>query len=143
MAEDSTSYREDGEQLRRRFAEFRQTHAARSRLPEELWGEAAQLARRDGIPATARALRVERPSLQKWTDRFQPRSSTKLRKSWRRQRPGGSGAPAFVELLAASGGAATSCLVEVESQQGSKLRLELKGMAISQLVELMRAFAGS
>jgi hypothetical protein len=143
MAEDGTSYREDVEQLRRRFAEFRQTHAARSRLPEELWGEAAQLARRDGIPATARALRVERPSLRKWTDRFQPRSSTKLRKSWRRQRPGGSGAPAFVELLAASGGAATSCLVEVESQQGSKLRLELKGMAISQLVELMRAFAGS
>jgi hypothetical protein len=90
MAEDSTSYREDVEQLRRRFAEFRQTHAARSRLPEELWGEAAQLARRDGIPATARALRVERPSLQKWTDRFQPRSSTKLRKPWRRQWRSGS-----------------------------------------------------
>jgi hypothetical protein len=48
-----------------------------------------------------------------------------------------------VELLAASAGAATSCLVEVESRQGSKLRLELKGMAISQLAELMRAFAAS
>ena len=143
MAEDGTSYREDVEQLRRRLAEFRQTHAARSRPPEELWAEAAKLARRDGIPATARALRVERPSLQKWTDRFEPRSSTKVRKSWRRQRPGGSGAPAFVELLAASTGAATSCLVEVESRQGSKLRFELKGMAISQLAELMRAFAAS
>jgi len=142
MAEDGTSYREDVEQLRRRFAEFRQTHAARARLPEELWAEAAKRARRDGIPATARAMRVERPSLQKWTDRFEPRSSTKLRKSWRR-RPGGSGTPAFVELLAASAGAANSCLVEVESQQGSKLRLELKGMAISQLAELMRAFAAS
>ena len=64
------SYREDVEQLRRRLAEFRQTHAVRSRLPEELWATAAKLARRDGITATARALGLDRPSLQKWTDRL-------------------------------------------------------------------------
>ena len=68
----SASYREDVEQLRRRFEEFRSTHAVRSRLPEELWAAAAKLARRDGIEATARALDVDRPSLQKWTDRFEP-----------------------------------------------------------------------
>jgi hypothetical protein len=48
-----------------------------------------------------------------------------------------------VELLAASTGAATSCLVEVESTSGSKLRLDLKGIATSQLAELIRAFAAS
>ena len=42
------------EQARRRFAEFRQEHAVRSRLSEELWATAAKLARRDGITATAR-----------------------------------------------------------------------------------------
>jgi len=73
----------------------------RSRLPEELWATAAKLARRDGITATARALGVDRPSLQKWTDRLEPRASTKPPKSPRRHRLDGS-ALAFVELLAAS-----------------------------------------
>lgn len=143
MASEAASYREDVEQARRRFAEFRQTHAVRSRLPEELWASAAKLARRDGITATARALGVDRPSLQKWTDRLEPRASIKPRKSARRQPRGASGAPAFVELLAAGTGTGHSCLVEVESHQGGKLRLELKGVATSQLAELIRAFAAS
>jgi hypothetical protein len=49
--------------------------------------------------------------------------------------------PAFVELLTSSSGATTSCLVEVESPQGAKLRLELKGIATSELAKLIRAFA--
>src|SRR5690242_10990533 len=112
MASAATSYREDVEQARRRFAEFRQAHAVRSRLPEELWATAAKLARRDGITATARALGVDRPSLQKWTDRLEPRCSTKSSKSPHRQAQGGSGTPAFVELLAASTGTTTSGVVE-------------------------------
>lgn len=54
MASEAASYRE-----------------ARSRLPEQLWAAAAKLARRDGIAATARVLGVDRPSLQKWTDRLE------------------------------------------------------------------------
>jgi hypothetical protein len=55
-------------------------------------------------------------------------------------------APAFVELLAQTAGATfdrgeTSCLVEVESQRGAKLRLELKAISTSTLAELIRAFA--
>ena len=143
MASAATSYREDVEQARRRFEEFRQTHAARSRLPKELWATEAKLARRDGITATARVLGVDRPSLQKWTDRLEPRASTKSPKSPRRHPLGGSAAPTFVELLAASPGTATSCVVEVESARGGKLRLDLKTIATSQLAELIRAFAAS
>ena len=137
------SYREDVEQARRRFGEFRQAHAARSRLPKELWAAAAKLARRDGITATARVLGVDRPSLQKWTDRLEPRASTKSPRSPRRDPLDGSAAPAFMELLAASTGTATSCVVEVESASGGKLRLDLKTIATSQLAELIRAFAAS
>jgi hypothetical protein len=142
MASEAASYREDVEQARRRFAEFRQAHAARSRLPKELWATAAKLARRDGITTTARVLGVDRPSLQKWTDRLEPRVSTKSPKSPRHPLDG-SAAPAFVELLASSTGTATSCVVEVESPSGGKLRLDLKGIATSQLAELIRAFAAS
>ena len=90
MASEAASYREDVEQARQRFEEFRQAHAVRSRLPEELWAAAAKLARRDGITATARVLGVDRPSLQKWTDRLEPRASTKSPKSPRRHPLGGS-----------------------------------------------------
>jgi hypothetical protein len=53
-----------------------------------------------------------------------------------------------VELLAQATGATvhhgeTSCLVEVESPQGAKLRLELKAISSSALAELIRAFAAS
>ena len=137
------SDRGDVEQLGRRFAEFRETHAVRSRLPQELWTAAAKLARRDGITATARALGVDRPSLQKWTDRLEPRTSEKARLSKRRPSERGASAPAFVELLATATGASPKCLVEVESRQGGKLRLELRDMAPSQLAELIRAFAAS
>jgi hypothetical protein len=104
---------------------------------------AAKLARRDGITATARVLGVDRPSLQKWTDRWEPRASTKPPKSRGRRPLDGSAAPAFVELLTASTGTATSCVVEVESVSGGKLRLDLKAIATSQLAELIRAFAAS
>src|SRR6516162_5785792 len=77
MAAEAVSYHEDVERLRQQFVEFRQAHAVRSRLPEELWTAAVKLARRDGITATARALGLDRPSLQKWTDRLEPRASRK------------------------------------------------------------------
>jgi hypothetical protein len=143
MVSEAATYREDVEQARRRFAEFRQAHAARSRLPKELWATAAKLARRDGITATARVLGVDRPSLQKWTDRLESRAATRSPKSPRRHRLDRSAGPAFVELLAASTGAVTSCVVEVESASGGKLRLDLKTIATSQLAELIRAFAAS
>ena len=126
--------REDVEQLRLRFAEHRQTHAVRTRLPRELWAAAAKLARRDGITATARALAVDLSSMKRWTERLEPRD--KSRKSGKP-----AAAPAFVELLAAETAPATSCQVEVESPRGAKLRLELKTVTAQQLAELVRALA--
>ena len=144
MASETAGHREDVEQLQRRFMEFRQTHAARSRLPKQLWGAAAKLARRDGIAATARVLGVDRPSLQKWTDRLEPRDAKlSMHKSPRRHGRDKINAPAFVELLAASKATATSCVVEVESRSGGKLRLDLKAIGPSQLAELIRVFAAS
>ena len=137
MAQESAAYREDVEQLQRRFAEWRGTHAVRARLPEELWAAAAELAQRDGMDATARALEVDKPSLRKWADRLRPQPRP------RRSPPKRSGkaVPAFVELLASGCGATASCLIEVESQRGAKLRLELKAIETSQLAELIRTFA--
>jgi hypothetical protein len=48
-----------------------------------------------------------------------------------------------VELLTPLSAAVTNCSVEVESVQGGKLRLELKAVATTELVNLIRAFVGS
>ena len=142
MAQKTASHREDVEQLRFRFVEFRKAHAVRSRLPEELWAAAAKLARRDGVEATAGVLDVDRPSLRKWTDRFEPRTQAQQRKApvQRRASKRVTVAPAFVELLAETTTSATSCLVEVKSPKGGKLRLELKAIRSGELAELIRAF---
>ena len=142
MTQAAASNREDVEQLGRRFEEFRRTHPVRSRLPEELWAAATKLARRDGIEATAQALDVDRPSLQKWTNRFEPRAEATPRRR-QRQSKREPAAAAFVELLAGNTGATASCLVEVESPRGAKLRLELKAIPTSALAELIRAFAAA
>ena len=145
MADSSEVYREDIEQVRRRFAEYRAVHAVRSRLPEALWAAAAKLARRDGIQATARALDVDRPSLRKWTDRLEPNQSTTVGKPQTQRRSKKNTEPppaAFLELLAQTTGAATSCLMEVESPRCGKLRLDLKTIRPSELAELIRLFAG-
>lgn len=145
MADSSEVYREDIEQVRRRFAEYRAVHAVRSRLPEALWAAAAKLARRDGIQATARALDVDRPSLRKWTDRLEPNHSATVGKpqTQRRSKKTTEPPPAFLELLAQTTGAATSCLMEVESPRGGKLRLDLKTIRPSELAELIRLFAAA
>jgi hypothetical protein len=166
MAQEAALYRDDVEQVRRRWAEWRSTHAVRSRLPEELWAAAVELVQRDGIDATARALDVDKPSLRKWAGRLNPaRPQPARRKSQARQKanalpahlssaserlfPGTSsrnlsmGVPAFVELLASGSGTARSCMVEVESPRGAKLRLELKGIQASELAELIRVFAAA
>ena len=142
MAQETALYRDDVEQVRRRWAEWRSTHAVRSRLPEELWAAAVELVQRDGIDATARALDVDKPSLRKWAGRLNPaRPQPARRKSQPKQKA--NDLPTFVELLASGSGTARSCMVEVESPQGAKLRLELKGIQASELAELIRAFAAA
>ena len=100
MAQETTLYRDDVEQERRRWAEWRSTHAVRSRLPEEMWAAATDWIQRDGIDATARALDVDKPSLRKWAERLQPQRRPRRSPPKRRR----NGMPAFVELLASRSG---------------------------------------
>ena len=121
---------DDLEQLRRRFEEFRSARSGHARLPEALWAAAAELAKRYGVNRTAHALRLEYGGLRKRAEN-QGQSKAKRKKAE---------APSFIEFVAPGAKAVTSFMVEVESAQGTKLRLELKAVATSELVDLIRAF---
>jgi len=121
---------DDLEQLRRRFEEFRNTQPAHSRLPEGLWAAAAELAKRYGVNPTARALRLDYTALKRRTEE---RGRHKVKRKV-------AALPTFMEFVAPGAKAVTNCTVEVESAQGSKLRLELKAVATTELAGLIRAF---
>lgn len=130
---------DDLEELRRRFEEFRSQHQTRTRLPEELWRAAAEIAERRGINQVCRGLRLDANSLKKWmgkgVDGAKPKHATK------KKRPAVMPAAAFVELLTPATQVAASCVIEVESQRGGKLRFELKGIATSEIAQLIHSFA--
>ena len=82
-----------------------------------------------------RCLRLDSNSLKKWMGKGvtgpRPRHA-------RRKRSAMTPTATFMELLTPATGVAASCVVEVESQRGGKLRLELKGIATSELAKLIR-----
>ena len=129
---------DDVEELRKRFEEFRSQHKRRTRLPEELWRAAAEIAGRRGMNLVCRCLRLDANSLKKWMGKG---VSGPRPKYTRRKRSAVTPPATFMELLRPASGAA-SCIIEVESQRGGKLRLELKGIATSEIAQLIHSFAG-
>ena len=129
---------EDLEALRLRFEEFRSGHEKRTRLPEELWQAAAEIAGRRGMNVVCRSLRLDANSLKKRMG--QASKPAKAKRKAGKHKP--ESAAHFVELFtpAASGG--SSCIVEVDTPQGGRLRLEWKGVSASEVTALIRTFAG-
>src|SRR5271154_4164683 len=127
---------DDVEELRRRFEEFRSQHQRRTRVPEELWRAAAEIAGRRGLNLVCRCLRLDSNSLKKWMGKGVngPRQAGRKRSAM-------TPTATFMELLTPATSVAASCVVEVESQRGGKLRLELKGIATSEIAQLIHSFA--
>ena len=95
-------------------------------IPEDLWREAAALARTYGIHRTARALRLNYYSLKK---RLTARAGP------------GRPVPQFVELLPGGmPGPRSECLIEVEEASGAKLRIHLPGSNLPDVAALLSGF---
>lgn len=129
---------DDVEELRRRFEEFRSQHQTRTRLPEELWRAAAEIAGRRGMNLVCRCLRLDSNSLKKWMGKGVHGPSVR---HVGRRRSAMTPTATFMELLTPTTSVAASCVVEVESQRGGKLRLELKGISTGEIAQLIHSFA--
>lgn len=110
------------DRVRWRFEHWRKTRQHRSPIPDALWALALAAARTHGVYRTARTLRL---------------NSTDLK----RRLGAVSGAPAqapFVELLPVPSPGSPACTLELETARGTKLRIQLQGMAPPDLVALSR-----
>jgi hypothetical protein len=130
------------EKLRGRFGQWRGTHAARSRLPEELWASAVKLVGTFGLYRTSRALRLEYYSLKKRIEQESTIAADPPQKVAKRRRatagPAMRSAPTFVELTPVGSGC--ECTMELEDGIGSKMRINLKGVGMPDLAALSRSF---
>jgi len=92
-------------------------------LSAELWRRAAELARRHGVHATAKALRLDYYAVRRRAESPPPASG------------------AFVELAPAP--AAAPCVVELRDDRGASMHVRLAGAEAGALVEaLARRFWG-
>jgi len=110
----------------RRIEQWRTRRRPRTRIPEELWREAAQLACAHGINRTARALRLDYYALKK-------RAAATARS--------GERAAEFVEIL--PGGLSAprpECMIELEDVSGAKMRIHLQGGDLPDVAALARGF---
>lgn len=115
------------EHVERQLGEWRRTHQAPSRIPEDLWAKAADLATRHGICRVARALRLDYAVLKRRT----------------KASAGAPGAMAtFIELLPAPvvDNSIAECALEVESNRGARMRMVMKNVAPLGLASIIRDF---
>lgn len=117
-------------QAAQQFAQWRRTHAYGSRIPMALWDAAVELAARHGLSRTATTLKLGYYDLKK---RLAERGS------------GGAlaqkaVAPTFVELTPAPLGNACECTIELEKRDGSRMRIEVKGVPVPDLAAVSRSF---
>lgn len=108
-----------------RFESWRQNRQGKASIPDELWGAAVEVARKEGLNRTATRLRLEWNELK--------RRMTTAEVVSRRYAP-----PAFMELIAPRTESRQECMIELEGGRG-KMRIHLKGTSAPDLACLSRA----
>jgi hypothetical protein len=105
---------EELKELSERLEQWRKQQPPRTRLPESIWREAAELAGRFGLHQTTKLLRLD---------------YTRLKKRVSTTTAAVPAAAKFVELLGSSATTApVECVVEWESARG-RMRVAMKGVA--------------
>jgi len=110
-----------------KFEKWRRRRTGQERIPESLWSEAVELARRHGTWPAARALRLDYNKLKQLAVAGNERRSL-------------NPSTTFVEVIP-SGAGVSSCIVEMENGRGARMRMEWKGAA-ADLTALSRTFWG-
>ncbi len=115
----------------RQFAQWRRTHSYGSRIPTVLWDSAVDLAVQHGLSRTATTLKLGYYDLKK---RLAERPAAVALPQNR------VALPSFVELTAAPPGSSCECTIELEKRDGSRMRIELKGVSVPDLAAVSRTF---
>lgn len=130
----------DMQKVFRRLRRWRSSHARRVALPDSLWAAAGELALEHGVNRTARALHREYGKLKERAQALGPakRAGRRAPSATLHQARSAVPVPAFMELLTPRSGSLAGAVVELEGPRG-RMKIELKGVALAELVTLSRA----
>jgi hypothetical protein len=105
------------------FQRWRKTRQRGTPIPERLWSLALELARLYGVNKTASTLKLDYYGLKKRLGESTPAVAADQ--------------AAFLEIppLAAAG----ECIIDCENSAGARLRIHVKGIALSDLAALSRS----
>jgi hypothetical protein len=115
-------------QLQQQLERWRARQPGGRRLPESFWQSAAELAKQHGLNPTARALRLDYTALK--------------RRVVASSQPGKPEKAAFIELVT-PGAKLEEYVIEFESPQGAKMRIQQKVAAPPDWASLLRAWRDS
>jgi hypothetical protein len=113
------------------LAQWRSTLPRTSRIPEELWSRATELAERHGVAKVAAALKLDYTSLKRRLSVTASRPAKGERTSPQ--------SPAFVELNFGLPLATPACVLLLSDRHGRALRIELPRAASSDIAEVARS----
>ena len=122
------------EEIAARFKRWRETRVRGQRIPQHLWAEAVELARSHGTKAVAKVLRV---NVERLKARVEPVGD---------RVQGAKGDTDFVEMLVTPippSAQRCDCAVELDNARGTRMRVELNGHGLANLVGLCSAFWGT
>lgn len=123
----SPAKRSSIEEVEQQFRQWRETRAQRSPIPHYLWTAAVRLTQEYSICRIAKALRLDYNTLKRHVLADQTKNSPQLESS-----------PSFIEFELSP--PITECLVEIEDRDGAKLKMQLKGPALTNPLDILSAF---
>jgi hypothetical protein len=112
--------------VQQQLDQWRGAQKGRTKLPESFWQAAVDLARQYGVFRTAQPLRLDYTRLKQRLSGAVPK----------RESP----RPAFVELVRPQPAEMEECVIEFESAQGGKMRVQWKSNVPPDWTNLLRAW---
>lgn len=121
----------DVQAVREQFRRWRQARKKGTRIPEELWQAAVSLSRRHSYYEISRALGLDYVDVRRRAERT---AASK--------REGKSARAAFVELQMPGTSSVEECRLRAEDGRGRKVEVELKGLGVREVVQLLGGLWG-
>jgi hypothetical protein len=132
------------QEARRPLDEWRRLATGPKRIPEPIWEKATELAIRHGVGGVAAGLHLDHSKLKGKVAAASPVPARKKVMVAGPRQPQPVEA-SFVELFgattASSAPSMTTCVLQVESSRGSRLRMEVGGLDAPGLALLLKEFA--
>ncbi len=124
----------DAAKVRRRIDTWRRTREKRTRMPEELWRGAVELAQIHGVHAMSRGLRVRYESLKQRVVEAEAATAGPNRER--------EGDAELVELTPAwvGAGVPAQCIVELHEPGGARMRIRLPDAGAIDVAAFAEAF---